>query len=256
MSDTDVADLVGALRPVLQRHGLEEHAGLLGQVGPHAVLPPEAPGDLAVLDQLPEACESADRADAGLADVVRRLAPRAVWTQTARYLEHPPSPTFLDGYAHATLVGPPDGGTASDTRTAVSVGLLLLGRDVHYPPHHHPADEVYVPLGDADWLDDDATTYRARPGGIPLHHRPWQPHAMRTGSRPLLAVYLWSGDVTTPSRWCGSSDEPADGHVVGPGFDVSSRFDVRPSHRVDRASLVEPDLDLLDVELLGRTGPG
>lgn len=83
-----------------------------------------------------------------------------------------------------------------------------------------------MPLGDADWLDDDATTYRARPGGIPLHHRPWQPHAMRTGSRPLLAVYLWSGDVTTPSRWCGSSDEPADGDVVGPGFDVSSRSDV------------------------------
>ncbi|MCH1868084.1 dimethylsulfonioproprionate lyase family protein [Nocardioides sp. CFH 31398] len=202
---TDVVALARALGAVLRRQGLGAHADLLDAVERDAVLPPGGGrGDLAVLDQLPEACEPAAGVDAGLVELVRRLAPAAAWTQTADYLLHPPSPGFLDGYAHATLVGPPDGGAAPDgepTTSGVSVGLLLLGRDVHYPPHHHPADEVYLPLGDADWLDDDATSYRARPAGSPLHHRPWQAHAMRTASRPLLAVYLWSGDVTTPSHW-------------------------------------------------------
>jgi hypothetical protein len=203
---TDVVGLVRALGVVLRSHGLGGHANLVDGVGPDAVVPPPAtPSGLAVLDQLGRACAPADGVDADLLQHVRRLAPGAAWTQTAAYVDDPPSSGFLDGYAHATRVGPPDGGPPADApggKPAVSVGLLLLGSDVRYPPHHHPADEIYLPLGDADWLDDDATTYRPRPAGTPLHHRPWQAHAMRTGPRPLLAVYLWSGDVTTPSRWC------------------------------------------------------
>lgn len=203
MSESHVADLVRALGSTLRRRGFDGHADVLDGVRPDPVpMAPTSPTGLAVLDQLAESCTAAVGVDPALVDLVQRVAPTAAWTQTAAYLERPPSPDFLDGYAHATLVGPPDGELAGSREPGVSVGLLLLGRDVHYPPHHHPADEVYLPLGDADWLDDDATTYRTRPAGTPLHHRPWQPHAMRTGSRPLLAVYLWTGEVTTASRWC------------------------------------------------------
>ena len=197
-----MAALVRAVRDLLAGHSYLHHAHLISAIDGDSVVPPvDKPVDLAVLDSLPEASAvAAVQADATLTDPVRRLSRSASWTQTSAYVRDPPDDRFLDRYAHATIAGPRDAENQSVAR-GMSVGLLLLGAGVHYPPHHHPADEVYVPLGTASWLDSTDGTYRARAAGIPVHHHPWQPHAIRTAS-PLLAIYLWSGDVTTPSRWC------------------------------------------------------
>jgi hypothetical protein len=132
------------------------------------------------------AARAAEEVDADLAAVLGPLAASARWTQTPSYVREPPSPGFLDGYAHATLAEGDD----------VAVGLLLLGPHLHYPSHHHPAEEFYLPGATVRWLDG------VRPAGVVVRHAPWQPHAMTTDDRPALFAYVWTGEVATPSAFC------------------------------------------------------
>lgn len=199
--------LVGSLLPLLHRSGLVEQATLLEAAvrTAHHRRQPDADraskGDVVARQQLPTAVGLA-RSGPGerLAGATEVLAAAARWTQTASYVEAPPHPGFLEGYAHASLLGPASAdallGTASDDAL---LGLLLLATGLDYPHHLHPADEVYVPLTAADWSSGTADPYRQRPAGVPIHHAPWQPHAMRTPGEPLLAIYLWTGDVLSPA---------------------------------------------------------
>jgi hypothetical protein len=147
--------------------------------GPDPAFPVLAHRDAAV-------ARAAEEVDADLAAVLGPLAASARWTQTPSYVREPPSPGFLDGYAHATLAEGDD----------VAVGLLLLGPHLHYPPHHHPAEEFYLPGATIGWLEG------VRPAGVVVHHASWQPHAMTTGERPALLAYVWTGEVATPSAFC------------------------------------------------------
>lgn len=187
---------------VLARHGLRRQADLLASIDRASVHQPrESRRELAVLTSLGPALELAAPDASGVRADVGEVAHGADWTQTASYLRHPPSPRFLDRYAHATLAGTPDNEDVAEDGS-VSLGLLLLAPQTQYPPHHHPADEIYVPLGPARWFDSTGQRYVERPGGVPVHHVPWQPHAMTTEGRSLLAVYVWTGEVATPSSWC------------------------------------------------------
>jgi hypothetical protein len=48
----------------------------------------------------------------------------------------------------------------------------------------------------ADWPDParSHTIWRERPPGTDIHHANEEPHAMRTGARPLLALYVWRSE--------------------------------------------------------------
>jgi quercetin dioxygenase-like cupin family protein len=76
-----------------------------------------------------------------------------------------------------------------------------LGPATVYPRHRHEAEEIYLPLsGTASWQQGDET-WRERPPGTLIHHAGDEPHAMRTGDGPLLALYLWrSSDLTQKAR--------------------------------------------------------
>jgi hypothetical protein len=74
------------------------------------------------------------------------------------------------------------------TYTATEVGREFL---THYPRHRHEAEEVYIPLaGTALWQQGDGHWRERQPGTV-IHHSSDEPHAMRTGARVLLALYLW-----------------------------------------------------------------
>lgn len=148
--------------------------------------------------------DSAPAISSDIQQAIGVLALAASWRQTASYVECPPSAEFLDNYAHATLLGPPDDVPMSDVsgQNGVAVGLVLLGPGVVYPPHQHPADEVYVPLQRIEWTHERHGMPAAVAPGDLIHHVPWQPHSMRVGARPALLLYIWSGDVVTPSRFC------------------------------------------------------
>lgn len=180
--DEAVDTLASGLRDRLLAHGLDRHAALLTSLDD--VEPPTTRADgppvhrsvhrsvlRSVLRWWDPALARARAETMGeIADAVAELAPSLPWTRTAGHVADPPNAGFLDGYAHATLAASPDDGPSF----RVVLGLLLLGAGVDYPPHHHPADEVYLPLTPARWI-----------------------HGLDE-----LAIYLWSGDVATPSRFC------------------------------------------------------
>jgi hypothetical protein len=107
------------------------------------------------------------------------------WQQT--YGESEIGRAFLDNYGYTEIMGT-KGPLASER---VACGFLLLGPATHYPRHRHEAEELYVPLsGAASWQRGDSQ-WREHAPGTPIHHASGEPHAMRTGASPLLALYLW-----------------------------------------------------------------
>ncbi|HEY3064966.1 MAG TPA: dimethylsulfonioproprionate lyase family protein [Methylomirabilota bacterium] len=122
------------------------------------------------------------------------------WTQNPNYRRRPPDPSFLDNYGYAVIAGPADGPPALAVHPHLALGVLLLGPHAHYPIHAHPATEVYYTLTPGgEWWRDDGP-WRAEPAGTAIHHPPNVRHATRAGASPLLAVYLWSGDLATHAR--------------------------------------------------------
>ena len=130
-----------------------------------------------------------------LAAALRRAAPSLTWRQT--YTADEVGDEFLNNYAYTEVIGP----TAALASGKFACGFLLLGADVLYPRHRHEAREIYVPLsGTAQWQQADALWRERAPGSI-IHHATDEPHAMRTGDDPLLALYLWqSADLRQKAR--------------------------------------------------------
>ena len=100
-----------------------------------------------------------------------------------------------------------------------SLGVLLLGPGLTYPPHAHPANEIYYVVGGtAEWRQGDGPWTRRAPGSL-IQHPSGQVHATRTGRDPLLALYLWWGDIETEHLLhadvlCNGGGAPLDPHDV------------------------------------------
>jgi len=109
------------------------------------------------------------------------------WGQT--YTEGDFGANFIDNYGWLELFGT----RGHFTDDGVAGGFLILGPHLHYPDHHHVAEEIYVPLtGGAGWRMGDSS-YVERAAGEVIHHPSNINHAMMTGPEPLLALYLWRG---------------------------------------------------------------
>src|SRR5262249_18717930 len=132
-----------------------------------------------------------------LTESLEALGSTLSWTQNPNYRRHPPDPSFLDNYGYAVIVGPATGPRALAIDSRLALGVLLLGPQAHSPLHSHPATEVYYTLtADGEWWRGDGP-WRREPAGVAIHHAPKVRHATRAGGSPLLAIYLWSGDLAT-----------------------------------------------------------
>ncbi|WP_119459107.1 dimethylsulfonioproprionate lyase family protein [Rhodospirillaceae bacterium SYSU D60014] len=160
------------------------------------------PGILPVCRFWDEALDRAADGPAVLAGHLRALGPSLRWTQNPNYRHRPPDPAFLENYGYAVIAGPagddkPEAARPLVAADALAVGVLLLGPGTYYPAHHHPASEIYcIVSGDAEWRRGD-TPWRRQPPGAVVHHAPNLSHATRARAEPLLAVYLWRGDLAT-----------------------------------------------------------
>jgi len=102
--------------------------------------------------------------------------------------------SIADIIAVATLMSPEGPILSADYR----LGLFYQRPDSYYPLHNHDADETYVILaGCADWTAGEDR--RPRAAGDMIHHPSRMPHAFRTGPEGLLALWRWSGDISTHS---------------------------------------------------------
>ncbi len=126
-----------------------------------------------------------------LVDTLFAVSNQIAWGQT--YSVDDFGSGFLERYGWTELIGL-RGPVASER---IACGFLMLGPEIEYPRHSHEAEEVYIPLteptfwmrGDEDWKLHSACR--------PIYHPSRMPHAMRTESTPLLALYLWRGGNLT-----------------------------------------------------------
>lgn len=162
------------------------------------------PSRLPVCRYWDAALAAAGPAVAALRDALRQLAPALVWAQNPNYRSRPPTPDFLANYGYAVIVGPEDGPPALAHDPRLALGVLLLGPGTEYPAHHHPAVEHYLPMTVGDWWREDDDWRRQSPGTL-IHHASNVAHAMRAGRDPLLALYLWRGDLATYARIAGAA---------------------------------------------------
>jgi Dimethlysulfonioproprionate lyase len=155
----------------------------------------QRPCALPVLRWLPQALEHSPDFSTPLLAALGRCAPLMAWKQTYTALQV--NAEFLDNYGWSALIGP--GGPLNSDR--IACGFLLLGPDTHYPRHRHPAEEIYVLLsGTAAWQQGEQG-WQQRAAGSLIEHHSEQPHSMRTGPAPMLAMYLWRGSgLRTDSR--------------------------------------------------------
>ena len=124
----------------------------------------------------------------GLLTALGRIRAGLEWREmpAAKVPEH-----FRHRHGWVEIAGP-DGTVVS---RGFRFGLYLQAPETFYPAHCHEAEELYLVLsGTAEWQtgDDDVSS---KPPGSLAHHRPWQAHAMRTLSDPLLALWAWSGAI-------------------------------------------------------------
>jgi mannose-6-phosphate isomerase-like protein (cupin superfamily) len=123
-----------------------------------------------------------------LANLIGNCAPLLPWTVGKVKM----LPKFARQSAYVEIVGP-DGFTYSD---ALRFGLYVQAPDSFYPPHNHAAEEFYSVLsGSAFWQRDNGE-FRIMPPGSEIRHAAWQRHAMKTEIEPLLAMWVWTGDLS------------------------------------------------------------
>ncbi len=88
---------------------------------------------------------------------------------------------------------------ASDS---LSVGLFLLAPNVEYRMHSHAALEIfYVHSGTIDIQNGTESVPRQLEPGQYSITPSGMPHALTTGDAPVLLLYVWTGDMTSPIWW-------------------------------------------------------
>lgn len=192
---SEVAALASAVRRLLEDVGGEAAAAFLRDWLVRPRWRATASCSLRVLEWLRPACRAGWADAAGVLAALEAASPRLAWRQT--YGPEDFGADFLERYGWTELIGA-RGPVMSDR---IAVGFLLLGPALTYPPHSHDAEEVYLPLsGRAAWRRAAQPWRRVSPGAL-VHHPSRLPHAIRTATEPLLALYAWrGGDLAQKSR--------------------------------------------------------
>ena len=145
---------------------------------------------LPVLRHLDAVDPSGDEAIDAVLEEFLRLAPALPWLQTAGYLDVL-SRDYLDNFGYVQLLGP----NSIVEHSSVRVGIGVWGPHLHYPAHHHEAEELYhVLAGEPLFSGRDGTSRATRPGDA-VHHEPWQVHIQDFGAKPTVLLYCWTGAV-------------------------------------------------------------
>lgn len=144
---------------------------------------------LPVLNWLAGMAKQAEPITVSLVQTLTGTAAQLRWSQTYRVPEV--SQGFLQNYGWSEVLGP----TGPAPCEHLAAGFLMLGPHTDYPPHRHEAEELYVPLaGCALWQQGVRPWAERRPGEL-VHHHANEVHAMRTSEQPLLALYVWHGNL-------------------------------------------------------------
>lgn len=130
----------------------------------------------------------------GVATALSGLCPLSPWK--TGYLEAETGKEFLRNFAYATFIGPEGPFHSQD----FAAGATIMGPNQFYDWHYHPAIEIYAALSpDSKWGVSYERPVPVEPGTVILHPS-MVPHAMISGVEPLIAPWVWIGDIETPSK--------------------------------------------------------
>ena len=121
----------------------------------------------------------------GFRDALIAAGPLAQWRET--YKGTAIAEDFLNRFACYEFIGQ-DAPFGTDRMRGF---VVYQPPGLHYPWHHHPAEEMYVVLaGEAEFAieGEGSKTLRA---GATVYHRSMVPHALTTHQHPILAYVLW-----------------------------------------------------------------
>ncbi len=100
---------------------------------------------------------------------------------------------FFENESFVEIIGPNGLLLASDIR----VGFLLMGKNVFYPSHSHEALELYnIIIGKSLW-QINFNNFEEKDTNDIIFHDIWEPHAMKTIDETVLALFSWSGNITS-----------------------------------------------------------
>lgn len=149
------------------------------------------PESLGIVSYLPKLRLDTNAKSLSIVKKFKIIAKNCRWGQT--YTKEDLGSAFLEKYGWTELIGMR--GPVKSKKLAC--GLLMLGPDIEYPVHSHQAQEIYVPLTSQSLWKKGDDIWKYRQEGIPIYHKSWVDHGMRTESAPLLALYLWRGGNLT-----------------------------------------------------------
>ena len=118
----------------------------------------------------------------------RELEPLIVWRWRSSY-DSSASDNFLMSHANGMIVGP--GGL--EDRKDVWLGVTLMAPHVRYPDHDHPPEETYLVMSEGEFKQAEGEWFAPGIGGS-FYNTPGIKHAMRSGSKPLLALWALRAD--------------------------------------------------------------
>ncbi|MEM7429155.1 MAG: dimethylsulfonioproprionate lyase family protein [Pseudomonadota bacterium] len=132
---------------------------------------------------------------AGLASKLLGAAEELVWHDAVSVYGPADTPdlrAFNETYFFTSLVASPSRGRQEVWASEdVMVAFTFQGPETLYPAHNHENEEFYIVVsGTCEWQRGDKRWRPMKPGDFLLHES-LEPHAMRTGSEPLLCMCLW-----------------------------------------------------------------
>ena len=127
-----------------------------------------------------------------LARAFVNAGPDAQWRET--YKDTDIGADFMDRFACYCLIGA--GGPWISQQ--MSGYVVYMPPNLHYPWHHHPAEEMYLVLaGQARFMREGSDPEILHPGDTSFHASN-QPHAMETGDHSVMAYVTWRNNLGTP----------------------------------------------------------
>ena len=119
---------------------------------------------LPVLRHLDAVGLSGDPAIDGVLEEFLYRAPALPWIQTAGY-RGVLSQDFHDNYGYVQLIGP----NSIVEHQSVRVGIAVWGPNLHYPSHHHEAEELYHVLAGHPSFSGEGVCRITKPGDAVYH---------------------------------------------------------------------------------------
>ncbi len=130
-----------------------------------------------------------------LRDALVAATPHVMWRET--YKDTAIGADFMARFGCYEVIGRDAPFLSAQIRSFV----VYQPPGLHYPWHHHPADEIYVVLaGEAEFHLEGQESRTLQPGDASFHpgHRP---HALTTHANPVMAYVVWRDEFDTPPVW-------------------------------------------------------